>query len=50
MDLVASEDVLKRCAHFDMAETIESASTVASRFGDDKRERMAKIEEQLCTM
>ena len=25
MDLGANEDVLKRCAHFDMAETIESA-------------------------
>ena len=50
MDLVASGDVLKRCAHFDMAETIESASTVSGRFGDDKRERVAKIEEQLCTM
>ena len=25
MDLGANEDVLKRCAHFDMTETIESA-------------------------
>ena len=46
-DLGAKEDHLKRCAHFDMAETTESVSSAVSRLGDEKREWVAKIEEQL---
>ena len=46
-DLGAKEDLLKRRAHFDMAETTESASSAVSRLGNEKREWVAKIEEQL---
>ena len=46
-DLGAKKDLLKCCAHFDMAETTESASSAVRRLGEEKREWLAKIEEQL---
>jgi len=43
----AREELLKRCAHFDMGEVAESASSAVTRLGDGKREWVEKVEQQL---
>ena len=47
ISLDARAELLKRCAHFDMGEAAESASSAVNTLGELKRERVEKVEQQL---
>jgi len=47
ISLAAREELLKRCAHFDMGQAAESASSAVDGLGAQKREWVNKVENQL---
>ena len=47
ISLDARAELLKRCAHFDMGEAAESASSAVNTLGELKREWVEKVEQQL---